>query len=232
MDDRWRSARRHRHQGSSTRPHQIRLDAAGCRGGTGRQVPASEGAGNSSGVQCHRHAYSVSRGIVPGCRLGRRDLFPSIANQRSILMSGAMTSTWNTSAQTAHRMSRQARRDTRPEVAIRSLLHRTGQRFRVSHPVPELPRCTIDIAFTRRRVAVFVDGCFWHSCPEHGTSPKTNASRWAAKLESNRARDRRVDSHLTERGWKVLRAWEHEDAATVCMQILCCLHEAGAANGV
>lgn len=146
-------------------------------------------------------------------------------------MSGAMTSTWNTTAQIAHRMSLQARRDTAPEVAIRSSLHRAGQRFRVSYPVPDLARCTIDIAFTRRRVAVFVDGCFWHNCPDHGTRPKSNAERWEAKLESNRARDRRVDAHLAELGWKVLRAWEHEDVATVCTKIFHCIDETDAANG-
>lgn len=131
-----------------------------------------------------------------------------------------MTSSWSTSAQVAHRMSLQARRDTRPEVAIRSVLHAAGQRFRVSYPVPDLPRCTIDIAFPGRRLAVFIDGCFWHDCPDHGTRPKTNADRWAAKLEGNRSRDSRVAAHLMDRGWTVLRVWEHEDVQSVCVRIL------------
>jgi DNA mismatch endonuclease, patch repair protein len=90
----------------------------------------------------------------------------------------------------------------------------------VSYAVPDLRRCSIDIAFPRQKVAVFVDGCFWHGCAEHGTHPKSNADRWAAKLLANRARDRRVDEHLLERGWVVLRIWEHEDAEAACMHVL------------
>jgi DNA mismatch endonuclease (patch repair protein) len=108
-------------------------------------------------------------------------------------------------------------------VAIRSALHASGLRFRVSYPVPELARCTIDIAFPGRRLALFVDGCFWHDCPEHGTRPKTNADRWSAKLAANRARDARVDEHMKARGWTVLRVWEHEDVASVCARIRECL---------
>lgn len=123
----------------------------------------------------------------------------------------SMAMTWTTSAETARRMSRQRRRDTQPELALRSLLHAAGHRFRVAYPVPGLRRCSIDVAFPRRKLAVFVDGCFWHGCGEHGTHPKTNADRWAAKLESNRQRDRRVDQHLRDQGWTVVRVWEHED---------------------
>lgn len=142
-----------------------------------------------------------------------------------------MATTWSTTSQIAHRMSRQARRNTRPEVLIRSALHASGCRFRVSYPVPDLSRCTIDIAFPGRRVAVFVDGCFWHDCPEHGTRPKTNADRWTAKLEANRARDRRVDEHLRAQGWTALRVWEHEDVPSVCARIRECLADANAAVG-
>ena len=136
-----------------------------------------------------------------------------------------MATTWSTTAQIAHRMSIQARRDTRSELAIRSALHSLGRRFRVSYPVPELRRCTIDIAFPRRRVAVFVDGCFWHGCPEHGTLPKSNADRWADKLDGNRDRDRRVDAHLRDRKWVVLRIWEHEEVDAACERIRGCLDE-------
>jgi DNA mismatch endonuclease (patch repair protein) len=134
-----------------------------------------------------------------------------------------MTTAWNTTAQTAGRMSLQARRDTRPELAIRSALHASGRRFRVSYPVPDLKRCSIDIAFPRQRVAVFVDGCFWHGCPEHGTRPKSNADRWTDKLNSNKERDRRVDAHLRDQGWAVLRVWEHEDLEAACGRVLRCL---------
>ena len=142
-----------------------------------------------------------------------------------------MASTWSTTAQTARRMSGQARRDTAPELAVRSALHAAGHRFRVSYPILDLPRCTVDIAFPRRRVAVFVDGCFWHDCPEHGTRPKTNAARWGAKLDANRLRDRRVDAHLKAHGWCVLRAWEHDDVSAVCERIEFCLAELDPAVG-
>jgi DNA mismatch endonuclease (patch repair protein) len=111
----------------------------------------------------------------------------------------------------AARMSRQARRDTAPEVALRRELHRRGLRFRVDWPLPGMPRRRADIALTRRRVAVFVDGCFWHSCPEHKTAPASNAAWWSAKLDANVKRDRATDDHLTALGWTVLRFWEHED---------------------
>lgn len=142
-----------------------------------------------------------------------------------------MTTAWTTTALTAHRMSLQARRDTRPELAMRSLLHASGCRFRVSYPVPELRRCTIDIAFPRKRVAVFVDGCFWHGCPEHGTRPKSNADRWAEKLSANKDRDRRVDTHLRDRGWLVLRVWEHEAVEAACARVLGRLDDAESVVG-
>jgi len=110
------------------------------------------------------------------------------------------------------RMSRQARRDTAPEVALRRELHRRGLRFRVDWPLPGLPRRRADIAFTRRKVAVFVDGCFWHSCPEHATAPVSNGGWWADKLANNVRRDRQTDKHLRSLGWSVLRFWEHEAA--------------------
>ncbi|MFD5035587.1 very short patch repair endonuclease [Streptomyces sp. NPDC058378] len=108
------------------------------------------------------------------------------------------------------RMSRQARRDTKPEVAVRRLLHAAGYRFRVNARVPDMPRRTIDIAFTRAKVAVMIDGCFWHGCPVHATQPKSNAEWWREKLDRNMARDRETTEHLAAAGWTVLRFWEHE----------------------
>lgn len=105
---------------------------------------------------------------------------------------------------------------TGPEIAMRRRLHAAGLRFRVAYPVPGRPRRTIDIAFTRQRLAVFVDGCFWHGCPLHGATPATNSAFWRAKVEENTARDRDTDDHLTKVGWTVMRFWEHvppEDAA-------------------
>ena len=107
-------------------------------------------------------------------------------------------------------MSRLGRRDTQPELALRSELHRRGFRFRVDRaPVPGL-RSRADIVFGPARVAVYVDGCFWHSCPEHGTRPKANADWWERKLARNRERDRETDRALREHGWEVVRIWEHE----------------------
>lgn len=108
-------------------------------------------------------------------------------------------------------MSRLGRRDTTPELALRSELHRRGFRFRVDRaPVPGL-RSRADIVFGPARVAVYVDGCFWHSCPEHGTRPKANADWWGRKLDRNQERDRETDRVLGEHGWEVVRIWEHED---------------------
>jgi DNA mismatch endonuclease (patch repair protein) len=108
-------------------------------------------------------------------------------------------------------MSAARRRDTAAEVALRRALHAMGLRYRVAYPVPGQRRRTIDVAFTRARIAVFVDGCFWHGCPDHGTRPKSNSEWWKTKLAANHARDRDTDRILAELGWLVVRVWEHED---------------------
>lgn len=100
-------------------------------------------------------------------------------------------------------------RDTRPEVAVRSALHKAGLRFRKHYRPIEGARCEVDVAFTRVRLAVQLDGCFWHGCPEHATRPITNGTWWATKLDATVARDRRNDDLLTRHGWTVLRFWEH-----------------------
>lgn len=111
------------------------------------------------------------------------------------------------------------RRDTGPELALRRELHRRGMRYRVDlAPVTGL-RCRPDVVFTRTRVAVFVDGCFWHSCPLHATSPKANGRWWQDKLEANVRRDRRNDDELRAAGWTVLRVWEHEDVGQAADRI-------------
>jgi DNA mismatch endonuclease, patch repair protein len=103
-------------------------------------------------------------------------------------------------------MARVRSRNTTPEVALRKELWALGRRYRLHAPIPGRP----DIVFARARVAVFVDGCFWHGCPEHYTAPAANAEFWRAKLERNVARDRQVDRELAGHGWLVLRLWEHE----------------------
>lgn len=106
-------------------------------------------------------------------------------------------------------MARVRGRDTKPELALRRELHRRGRRYFVNRAVPPTRR-RADLVFPRARVAVFVDGCFWHSCPEHLRVPTSNVEYWTAKLERNLQRDRRTDTELEAAGWTVVRVWEHE----------------------
>jgi DNA mismatch endonuclease, patch repair protein len=116
-----------------------------------------------------------------------------------------------TSPEALRRMKSQRQRDTAAEKLVRSLLHRSGFRFRVQYPLPNLRR-RADVAFPRLRIAVFIDGCFWHGCPEHGTWPKQNDEWWREKIDTNRRRDLDTDAKLSEQGWLVVRVWEHEEA--------------------
>ncbi len=113
-------------------------------------------------------------------------------------------------------------RDTRPELAIRRELHRRGRRFRVHAPLPPpLSRRRADILFPGRRLAVFVDGCFWHGCPEHGTAQnaRSNASFWLTKVEGNRRRDEETTAALEAAGFRVLRFWEHDAVDAACDEV-------------
>lgn len=110
-------------------------------------------------------------------------------------------------------------RDTGPELAIRRLLHARGFRYRANaRPLPDLRR-TADLVFRPAKVAVFVDGCFWHRCPEHGGTPKSNTDYWVRKLERNADRDRDTDARLGSAGWLVIRIWEHEDPAAAAERV-------------
>jgi DNA mismatch endonuclease (patch repair protein) len=113
------------------------------------------------------------------------------------------------------------RSGTKPEVALRSALHRHGLRYRKDHllRLEEGVKVRPDIVFTARKVAVFVDGCFWHVCPEHGRQPTTNDWYWTPKLRRNVERDRRADEVLVAAGWVVIRIWEHETLDTAVEQI-------------
>lgn len=122
------------------------------------------------------------------------------------------------------RMKAVRQRDTAPEVAIRRAIFRRGYRFRIQvRPLGGLNR-RADVVFPTEKVAVFVDGCFWHCCPLHGTSAKANAEFWAEKLETNRKRDTETDDLLRSEGWLPVRIWEHEDpeeaAEKVCGLVL------------
>lgn len=110
-------------------------------------------------------------------------------------------------------------RDTGPELAVRSLLHARGLRYRVHFaPLTGVPR-RADIVFTRLKLAVFIDGCFWHSCPTHSRPVEVNNNYWTPKLARNRERDREIDALLVQHGWVSLRFWEHEDPSVVCDRI-------------
>ena len=111
-------------------------------------------------------------------------------------------------------------RDNEKERGIRSELHAAGCRFRVCYPVPGLPRRSIDIAFPRIALAVFLDGCFWHSCPVHGSMPKVNTEWWREKIARNVARDRETDQILLRQGWTLLRFWEHTDGREIVQRVL------------
>lgn len=117
------------------------------------------------------------------------------------------------------RMRLQRRRDTDAELQVRKRLHAAGVRYRVDvRPEKDL-RIRGDIVWRGLRIIVFIDGCYWHGCPDHATRPKANADWWACKLDGNVARDRRADRELTARGWTVLRYWEHEHPAEVAVAI-------------
>lgn len=113
-------------------------------------------------------------------------------------------------------MKRVKRRDTKPEIQLRKVLHRRGLRFRVDYGgLPGRP----EVCFTRARIAVFVDGCFWHGCDTHGSMPRNNAEWWAAKIARNRERDVRVTNALRDLGWVVLRYWTHDDVDEMANEI-------------
>ena len=125
-----------------------------------------------------------------------------------------------TDAKTSARLSKQKRRDTKPEVALRRALHRRGLRYFVDRAPLKGMRRRADLVFPRRKVAVYVDGCFWHSCPVHATKPRNNAQWWADKLAANVARDRDTDRRLIDEGWRVVRIWEHEDPAEAADRVV------------
>ncbi|WP_344339474.1 very short patch repair endonuclease [Agrococcus versicolor] len=126
---------------------------------------------------------------------------------------------WASSEASRRIMQANRRRDTGPELAVRRLLHARGLRFRVDLAAQPGVRSRPDIVFTRRRIAVYIDGCFWHGCPRHRTQPKANADYWTPKLQRNVERDAAVTLALQDAGWTVLRFWEHEDPQVVATTI-------------
>jgi len=124
-----------------------------------------------------------------------------------------------TSVQISEQMAKVARRDTRPELELRRELHARGMRYRIDiAPDPGL-RGRADILFRSARVAVYVDGCFWHSCPAHGVLPKGNRDWWRAKLKATVLRDRTTETALRHLGWTVVRVWEHEEPVSAADRV-------------
>lgn len=116
-------------------------------------------------------------------------------------------------------MKRVRQQGTTAEMRLRKELFRLGLRYRVNYKILEMPRRTVDIAFPRQRLAIFVDGCFWHGCPEHGSWPKLNAEFWRDKINTNRIRDADTDHRLRALGWNVIRVWEHEVPGDVATRV-------------
>ena len=126
----------------------------------------------------------------------------------------------------AANMRSNRRTDTKPELALRTALHALGYRYRKDLRL-DLPlrRVRPDVAFTSRKVAVFVDGCFWHACPEHGSKPKNNEWYWSPKLAKNVERDRAADEALAQAGWTVVRLWEHVPLADAVALVISAVGE-------
>lgn len=121
---------------------------------------------------------------------------------------------------------------TRPEIAVRRAFRAAGLRFRVNHPIRlDDAKIRPDIVFPAAKIAVFVDGCFWHGCKKHGTMPKSNKSYWAAKIGRNVARDRKNDVLLKEAGWRVIRIWEHSETSVALRRIMKGLNTACVVSG-
>lgn len=140
------------------------------------------------------------------------------------------SSSWATSEATRRSMKGNRGRDTGPEMAVRRIVHSRGLRYRVdARPIAALNR-RADLVFTRVKVAVFIDGCFWHGCPDHHTVAKANANYWAQKVAKNRERDLETCERLREEGWLVLRFWEHQTASDVAEAIICAVRDRRASD--
>ena len=178
----------------------VHLGVALLRAMTARTRTSSSGAGSAC-VDARTPVRSVPVGEAVGPRSTRRSRVPPASNEVIL-----------------RRMRSTRRRDTKPELALRSELHRLGLRFFVDRPIVGARR-RADVLFPRDRVAVYVDGCYWHACPVHGTIPKQNREWWIAKLAANRARDLDTVAKLCAAGWTVLRFWEHDDPAVAAAQV-------------
>lgn len=138
---------------------------------------------------------------------------------------------WASSEAVRRNMQANRSRDTRPEMAVRRLLHAHGFGYRVAYrPLPQNRRTTVDIAFPGARVAVLIDGCFWHGCPDHYHLPRTHTDYWQAKIDGNESRDQRTNNALEQAGWMVLRFWAHEPADAIAAEVEDSVRQARAAQ--
>jgi DNA mismatch endonuclease, patch repair protein len=161
------------------------------------------------------HSGDPTDTMGKGQRLGR----PATANRTA--RDEAAGSSWASSSAVRGRMQRQRTRDTDPELAVRRLLHAAGLRYRVDAAPLKGLRRRADIVFGPAKVAVFIDGCFWHGCPEHGGRPTTaNTTYWREKVIRNQERDTDTDAKLTAAGWLSVRCWEHEDPEQVAERVI------------
>ena len=142
-----------------------------------------------------------------------------------------MPSVLASSASVSSRMAKVRQSGTKAELELRRQLFHLGMRYRVNYEVLKRPRRVADVAFPGLKVAVFVDGCFWHGCPEHVTWPKHNADFWRKKIESNRSRDADTNVRLNEKGWTVIRIWEHESPSVAAKKIYSVISRARARAG-
>jgi DNA mismatch endonuclease (patch repair protein) len=176
---------------------------------------AQDGTDNAIG-RTHPEGAEPSARRADGSRVGG---LPSSSTRPGEANTTARPAMIPSSEAVSGRMSRLGQRDTAPELALRRALHGRGLRYRVHQAPLAGVRSRADIVFGPARVAVYVDGCFWHSCPIHGTAPRANADFWSKKLARNRQRDRETDVTLRREGWISIRVWEHEDMSTAAERI-------------
>jgi len=141
-------------------------------------------------------------------------------------LEAAARNSWASSVDVRASMRGNRSRDTKPELRLRRHLHALGLRYRVSQRLVPVVKRSADVIFTRAYIAVFVDGCYWHGCPEHYRPSKHNAEFWSDKINANRQRDAEVNRLLEEAGWRVVRVWEHEDPSIAARRIADLVHAA------
>ena len=201
----------------------VRTSRRSGRATSTRRAPPDEGAHGATGPrttlvpEASRMSPQTNPAVKDAAE-GRAD--PTIADRSATSTEVDVTASWATSLATRRAMQANRRRDTSPELAVRRLVHAAGLRYRVdARPMPAA-RHRADMIFTRARVAVFVDGCWWHGCPKHYRPPTSNAAYWAGKVTRNRERDRLADEALSAAGWAVIRIWEHEPAEPAAQRIV------------